>query len=303
MKKFWEFLNSKVFLYILLGILVIIGLSYYRAYKQESISRDIAEQNLIAANDSIKVEKLKTGELQASIASYIATENQLRKLNEELYKEVKKQEGKVLSLNKVVFQLEQDKKMLEEKINLLETIIEQPIFINDSTFKVSWQLKYDWDENNFDLFNGDTYIGVYPKESFSLKSRLGYFYEEYDKLDADNLPGIEFNKIEDIITFEHLKTELVNRKSQIELVFGQKIEDNSLRVFIQTSYPGFSPVSLQGVLIDPSTNPYIKQLIKTRSVFPNTWTVGIGPSFGYNFINAKPYFGVGINLNYNLFQW
>lgn len=284
MKKVWEFLNSKVFLYILLSILFLFILNYCNSYKDERRQNIINEQNISALKDSITMEKTKNGELQASILGFISTVDELESLNESLYKEIKEQNGEVLSLNRVIIGLEQDKKTLSDRLNELESIVGQPMFINDSVFSVSWTLRYDWDDNNFDIFKGNTYLSTSIKPGISI-------------LNIDDLT------IEEILSINHLNTEMVNRETQIELVFGQKIEDNKLRVFVQSNYPGFSASSLEGVLIDPSSSPYMKQLMKTRQWFPNTWTIGVGPSFGYDILNSKPYLGVGVNLNYNIYQW
>lgn len=56
-------------------------------------------------------------------------------------------------------------------------------------------------------------------------------------------------------------------------------------------------------MIDPNTNPYIKSLIKRKKWLPNTWAVGVGPSFGYNVLSNKTYLGIGVSINYNLLQW
>ncbi len=113
-----------------------------------------------------------------------------------------------------------------------------------------------------------------------------------------------FNTIfNNTFTLSHYKTEMIDRLSQIDLVFGQKVEDDKLRIFVSTDYPGFTATSLSGVLIDPNTNPYIKDLIKKKKWFPNTWSVGIGPGFGYNVLTSKIYLGIGVNISYNLLQW
>ena len=284
MKKIWEFLNSKVFLYILLGIFFFFILNYCNSYRDERRQNLINQQNISALNDTIRTERTKNGELQASISGYIATVDELKDLNENLYREVRQQRGEVLSLNRVIIGLEQDKETLRKRLNELESIMNEPIFINDSVFSVSWVLRYDWDANNFDIFKGNTYLSASVKPGVS-------------QLNIDELT------VEEILLINHLNTEMVNRETQIELVFGQRVEDNKLRVFVQSNYPGFTARSLEGVLIDPSSSPYMRQLMRTRQWFPNTWTVGFGPSLGYDFSNSKPYLGVGINVNYNIFQW
>jgi len=104
-------------------------------------------------------------------------------------------------------------------------------------------------------------------------------------------------------TLKHLDTRLLSRSIQMELTFGQRIVDDKLNIFLQTNYPGFSPSIMEGTLIDPNTNPYIKSLMKKKQFLPNTWNVGVGSTVGYDFIHLQPAIVVGVNLTYSLFQW
>jgi outer membrane protein W len=60
---------------------------------------------------------------------------------------------------------------------------------------------------------------------------------------------------------------------------------------------------MKGWMIDPNTDPDIKKLMKKKKWIPNTFSVGFGPSIGYNLLTFKPYLGVGVNINYNILQW
>lgn len=288
----YTFITSKTFLVIiLLVIILMLGRSCARTRDAQRII-DINEQNIAALTDEIKVEKRKNGRLEASIAGYVLSEKDLKKLNENLYNEVVEQKGKVLTLSKIVFQLKQDTTDLRKHINYLQSIMSQPIQVNDSTYTIEWLLKFDWDSINFDMFNGKTYVKISPKPDVQ---RLTWL----ETINSSNFNTI-FNKY---FIFGHYKTEMTDRLSQMELVFGQKIEDKQLRIFVSTNYPGFTAKSLEGVLIDPNTNPYIKDLMKKNKWLPNTWSVGIGPSFGYNILSNSAYLGIGVNVNYNLLQW
>jgi hypothetical protein len=281
-KGIYSFLTSKTFLVIVILIIVLmLGRSCARNRDVQRIN-DINIQNIAALTDDVKVERRKNGRLELSVASYIATEKDLKKLNGELYNEVIVQKGRVLSLSKIIMQLKQDTAELRSHINYLESIMGQPIQVNDSTFQIPWLLKYDWDSTNFDIYNGQTFIGLNINPEYTWRDAIIH---------------------KEIVEITHYKTEMVDRLSQVDLVFGQKIEDNQLRVFVTTKYPGFTASSLSGVLIDPNTNPYIKDLMKKKKWMPNTWSVGVGPSVGYNVLSNKGYLGIGINVNYNLLQW
>jgi hypothetical protein len=291
--KIWGFLTSKIFLVILVLILFILigrGCSRIRELKRVN---NIHEQNIVALTDTIKTEKTKSGKLQVSIAGYILSVKDLKDINGSLYKEVRDQKGTIISINKIVFQLKQDTFELRKHINYLESIMSQPFQINDTIYKISWLLKYDWDDKNFDVYKGQTFIGILDRKI----TRNTY-------TDMSKSFNNGFNNIfNESFILKHFKTEMVDRLTQVELTFGQKIEDKQLRIFVNTKYPGFTASSLEGVLIDPNTNPYIKELMKKKKWFPNTWSVGGGPSFGYNFLTGKPYLGVGVQINYNILQW
>lgn len=291
-RKIYSFLTSKLFLIIVVLILFIfIGRSCANSRDLERI-RDIQEQNIAALTDEIKTEKTKSGKLENTIAGYIVSEKDLKKLNEDLYNEVKDQKGRVISLNKTVIQLRQDTNDLRKHINYLRSIMSQPIQINDSTYSIDWQLSFDWDSVNFDVFNGKTYVKIIPKPDAPRFT--------WDRaVNSSNFNTI-FNES---FTLGHYKTEITDRFSQMELVFGQKIENDQLRIFVSTNYPGFTTTSLEGVLIDPNTNKDIQDLLKKKKWLPNTWSVGVGPSFGYNILSNKIYLGIGASINYTILQW
>ena len=292
-RKIWGFLSSKAFLIILVLILfILIGRSCAKIQDLKRIGR-INEQNITALTDTIKTEKTKSGKQQVTIAVFITSTKELEKLNKDLYQEIKDQKGNVISLNKIVFQLKEDTSILRERINYLESIITQPIQVNDTTYKISWKLEYDWDSTNYDIYKGQTFVGVVLKRftpNFILNGNKT-FNNEYNN---------EFNTLFDL---KHYKTEIIERLSQVDMTFGQEIVGKQLRVFVNTGYPGFSTKSLRGWMIDPNTDPYIKKLMKKTKWFPNMWSVGIGPSFGYNVLTSKVYLGIGANINYNILQW
>lgn len=265
--KIFKFLTSKTFLIlIVLIVFILLGRSCARSKEIQRIN-EINHQNLLALIDTIKVEKNKNKEQQFIIAGYIADVDELEFLNSQLYNEVEAQSGEVLSLTKVVYQLEQNELAFKNHINYLESIINQPVQINDSTYKITWEKRYDWDNVNYDIYRGQTIVGL-------------------------TTSGLK-----------HYDSDVTYRLSQAELTFGQKVENNQLRIFVKTNYPGFTAKSLEGVLIDPNTNSYIRGLIKKKKWLPNTFSVGVGPAFGYDILSTKVYLGIGVNINYNLLQW
>ena len=130
-------------------------------------------------------------------------------------------------------------------------------------------MTYVYDSTNFDIFLGSTRIGVVNKHPLELV---------------------------------HLRSELTSRVTQIDLTWGQKVENGVLRVFIQSAYPGFTVAQMEGVLIDPSTNPFLRDLMKQKRWFSG-WSVGVGASAGFNVTTGKWGLVVGPTIQYNIYSW
>jgi len=267
--KVWSFIKSKIFIALIIVGLIIVSAVQCSRIRDLKRHEAINNQNQIALHDSLKTERTKNGELNVSIAGFIASEKDLKKLNKELYDKVHAQDGQILSLNHVIVVLKQDTATLRKTLDEKNKIIEGMYQINDSTFVAGWTLPFKYDANNFDQFTGKTYIGVLSKYPLVLK---------------------------------HIDTELEKRVTQIDLIWGQKVEKGQLRVFVQSAYPGFSVQSMEGVLIDPNKNPYIKDLLKKKHWFQG-FGVGPGVNFGWDVINAKPTIVVGASLHYNIYTF
>ncbi len=300
-KSIYSFLTSKTFLIILVLILfLIIGRSCAKSRDFQRIKK-IQEQNIYALTDSIKTERKRSGMLEISIAGYVATQKELKDLNKDLYDQVKKEKGQVISLTNAVIELRQTEKELKNHINYLESRMDNPIKINDSLFIIPWGLKYDWDNVNNDFFGGRTYITFNLKPGYTWRDAITPAISFNSKITNNNIDSLYLNS--NVFVLNHYKTELIDRISQIDLTFKEKVEKGKYRIYFETKYPGFTAKSLEGVMIDPNTNPYIKSLLKRKKTLPNTWSVGVGPSFGYDVFSNKTYLGIGVNINYNLLQW
>jgi hypothetical protein len=132
-----------------------------------------------------------------------------------------------------------------------------------------WELEYQWNETNYDVFKGKTFVSVSNNDPLKLK---------------------------------HDNTLLYSRESQIDIEFGEKVVDGKYNVFIKSAYPGFTPESLDGVFIDPNSNKDIKNLMKKDHWFTGfSFSISITP--GYDIINQRPTIVVGPSLNYNIYSW
>ena len=225
--KIWNFIKSKIFIALIVVGLVVFNIMQCSRINELKRKANISEQNIIALNDSLHYERTKNGELLVSIAGYIATEKELKTLNKDLWERVKGQEGKIISLNHVIVQLQQDSSTLKKYLIEKDKIIQKLLKVDENTYAAPWSLTYKYDSTNFDVFTGKTYIKIGNKNPLELL---------------------------------HVDTELIKRLTQIDLTWGQKVEKKQLRVFVQSNYPGFTVAQMEGVLIDPSTNPFFKDL-------------------------------------------
>jgi len=264
----WKFLNSKFFIVGIIMLFIIIMASQCSKILEQRREIKNHEQNIIALNDSLKYERTKNGDFLVTIAGYIATEKELKTLNKGLWDKIQEQNGKVISLNHIVAQLVQDTTILRKYLKQLNSKIDTLVKIDDDTYLASWHLEYYYDKTNYDIYDGITTIRVANK---------------------------------DPLTLLNINSEMLSKKTQIDLTWGQKIENGVLRVFVTSTYPGFNVTQMEGVLIDPNSSAY-KNLIKERKWFTG-FSIGVGTSIGWNLTTGKYGMVVGPTLSWNIYKW
>lgn len=264
MKKLWSFINSKLFGYLIIIIIAIILVGTCSNNSNLRKEAKITQQNIEASQDTLVQERLKNGELQASIQGYQADSKELELFNKKLADQVKAEKGKVITLNNIVFHLKQDTADLQEYINNLLSFYGDPKKINDSTWNVDWTLAYTYDSSNYDIFKGRTQIGMRGDSSC-------------------------FRKID----LAHNRTSLLERDSKMSLTWGQKYEDGKVKVFARTSHPAFQAQLLEGVYVD---YPKKKHWFTGFGVGPTL-------NIGYDFMNQKPALILGVGVHYNIYNW
>ena len=266
LKAIWKFVNSNVFKYIVIGVLIVLFAGTCGRNSRLKEDAAIKDQNIAALSDTITTVKLQNGELQASKNAFMADANELRLLNAELSDEVKLQKGKVVTLNRIVFQLKQDTAELRKYIRELPDP-EPPQQETDSTWRISWNLNYVYDSTNYDFFTGNTMVGLRGP--------------------------VDLGKVSLI----HNGTFLTSRESQIGLTWGQKWEgtgkDRRLKVYAQTAHPAFQTKLLEGTYVDYP---------RKRHWFTG---FGIGPQLGVGLdpVRWQPAIYLGVGIHYNIYQW
>ena len=267
LKIIWEFVNSKIFGYIVILSLAIFFLNTCNKNSElkETIHR--TERNIEVLNDSVKMIKTKSDKMEASVGGFEAGIDELEKLNSDLAEQVNKEKGKVITYSRMIFNLNQDKDDLQKAFNKLKSEYEKPKKLNDSTWSIDWKLAYYYDTTKitYDIYKGTTIIGINAPKNY--------------------LPEISIN---------HKKSFITNRESKMDFEWGQKYEGDKIKIFARTSHPAFKAKLLEGTYVDydKSGGGWFKGF-------------GIGPSFsmGYDFINQQPTLIIGFGINYNLFKW
>jgi len=266
-KAIWAFLNSRVFVIILIAILILVGVGQCKRIIDQNIDIDHYKQNQSALTDSLKYERLRNGKLLISIDGYISTEKELKNLNKKLWEEVQGQKGKVLALTSTIIQMRQDSAALAKEIDSLYVVIGK-LKKNGNFYTAPWSIARRYSPGNYFKIVGSTVVQVINKDPFEMVHDTTYL------------------------------TEFVN---SIDVTYGNKVEDKKLRVFIQSDYPGFTVKSMEGVLLDPSDWPDLVQSEKKH------WFTGfgVGPNItmGWDFLNSQPSLIVGVGIHYNIYEW
>jgi len=221
----------------------------------------ISEYNLKISDDKTILLHRKNNELLYTTKAYKADKKELKKCNDSLYNEVKKIKGDVITLNHIIFNLKQDTTELRQYLNALESQMYEPVKKDTNTWEIPWKLFYDYGDNNFDHYIGSTTIKTYCDD--------------------------------DIITITHEKTEMLERSSVVNLIWGQRYTKDGVEVYVLTKHPALKINNMSGVFV---------KYPKKKHWFTG---FGIGPAavIGYDFMNNQPSFVIGLGLQYNIYQW
>ena len=88
----------------------------------------------------------------------------------------------------------------------------------------------------------------------------------------------------------------------ISLTTGLTENGDFLEIFVKSTYPGFTPTSINGSLIDPTKSEVIKKYFP-----PKKWAIGVFVGYGVYFdpMNIRVGNGlqIGLGLQYNILQW
>ena len=189
-----------IFLLLILGL---ISFCFYQNGKiqQLKIEESIKDNNIKALKDTVRTEANKSGEIQYSKQSLIATNKNLSDLNKQLGDEVKKQKGQIIFLSNSSGGI---------KIDTPKTIISNVKKTSDSEYIVTFDLENIYDTINYRSIKVNANIKIdsnkvltITKSSIS-KDDIGFNIITGLKEENKNLrifirsdyPGLVFNKID-----------------------------------------------------------------------------------------------------------
>jgi len=89
-------MKTNLFLLIAVFVLVILFLKQCQVAKELKIDQQVAEGNLDALRDTVRIERNKEGQIEFTKQSLISRSQDLEKWNKELADQVKKEKGKVI---------------------------------------------------------------------------------------------------------------------------------------------------------------------------------------------------------------
>ena len=262
-EKIFSFLKNPSTQRNLLLVVLVVLLIFMKQCKHGT-DTSISDQNLSALQDSIRVYKNKNGELIYEKNALIVSKNELDRYNKELADQIKNMKDNLL----VAIQIKT--KIINDDTIHMKVDQKPSVYNSDSsiTYEFAWSNDTVFSSDNYKKMNGSCSIGVDKQRNVYSKKFVIY----KDEIGMSFITGLNETK------------------------------DKKLLIFIQSQYPGFTPTSIQGALIDPKKSDILKKFF-----LPKKWSVG--PTIGYGvYLNPKNFSvgsGVifGVSLNYNLIRF
>ena len=129
-------------------VLILLGLKQCNDGISLKNQLDIQDLNISALKDSVRITKNKLGEEIFVKKSLLVTNKNLEGLNKDLSDEVKKLQGKVITLQKIVAELESD------TVYLTNTVTKYP----DGRYSLDWNYDTTFSPGNYRTFSGNSFF-------------------------------------------------------------------------------------------------------------------------------------------------
>lgn len=250
---------------ILIFLIILILLLFYRNYNKNKTTEYINNQNIAAYTDSIRSYSTKNNKLIFETSAFITENNSLKKLNYDLYNELKE-----IKDNPIV--------IIKPEIIITEIPFEVPILpINNWNWNSDSSLyirNFKWESNV-----------IYPKGNF--RNLAGNFDILIDTLFSVNTSKMRITTNEIGITLVTGLTE--NKKGLLE-------------IFVKSDYPNFNITNLSGALIDPANSKVLKKIYRPKRWGFGIYG-GYGIDYNITDRNINHGIQIGIGINYNIIQW
>lgn len=177
-----------------------------KRYKEAKHEIEIAQTNLAAAKDTIRVTKAKNGVLEYNKLAYIASNNNLKALNLDLLKEIDATKGKVAAVQKMGFKVVHD-----------TSYIPTNVYISDSIISIRSRIDTTYSPGNFRSL---AYESVYKEKEGKAFSVL-----TEDKIGFTATVGLKLNEKKQYEIF--VRPHYPNMK--VGMLEGAIIEDNLIK--------------------------------------------------------------------------
>ena len=138
---------------VLLGVIAILLLFIFRQCESNSNLKskiDIQNSNLVALNDSIRLQKNKAGEATYVIKTLLADKDNLILLNKKLKEELDKQKGKVVYLSNIAAKTKVDTQYVYSYLSAY----------GNNKFSLDWKYDSIFFPDNYRKFSGNSFFTV-----------------------------------------------------------------------------------------------------------------------------------------------
>ena len=262
MKNIWEKIKETDIRVIMLGAIIILAILLLQqcgAARNAKTDLAMANQNIFALNDTIRLATNRANELQYEKGVLITTEKGLKDLNQELYNELKKQGDDIAFLQKIVGRLSTPKP--PGPLPGTGGVSGNPCD-STGTYFAEWEDHRKFDSLNYRRLKAKTDITVINKKVTDVKTNI-----IIDEIGFNLITGIKENK------------------------------EGNFEIFVKSDYPGFVPTQIDGAFI-PRKHLFPPQKKMNWSVGAGpqigvgmgglaqpgpVWYIGIGVGLQYTF--------------------
>lgn len=251
---------------LLYGLIAVMSLLFLRECGMNSNLRKEAErqsQNTRALMDTVKTVVNKAGEEQSEKLTLIATADELKKYNQDLYEELKKQKAQVM-------QLVSTTASINSQVKGIQTTLDQ-----------------------------DPDMPTPPGEKWPKSYRLNWAYDStYSPGNFQRISGFSRIKVLNDSTFVPGATDITQNSIGFKLVTGLEKDGDDYKIFVKSNHPGFKVSDIEGAVIPRKDNPLFPQSSKWNWGI----TFGPAISIGGSITKPLPFIGLGacFGLQYNI---